>query len=395
MSFLRRLPLILRRIPPLLRRLSLLLRRLSPQVPIPRRMSRQAQVVNAILVALLLVGVMLSYRTVAVADTATTDSATARSSLVTKGQVTATVSAIGTVQSAAMANLSFAAPGTVTEINVKIGDAVKKDQVLAKINSAEAQDQLSAAQSNLTSAQQSLTRVRSTTTDASTIAFAQAQVTSAQSNVNAAQRAVNGTTLTAPIDGTVIAVNGTVGTSWNGATSGNGSTTDGQATSTSSGGAPFIQIADLTKLQVSASFPEVDAVKIKADQRVTVTWAALTQARAAGRVATVAPAARNQNNVNSYPVAVNLDWLPEDIRIGQTVTIAVAVADVDGVARVPVTAVRSQGSQHLAEVLRPDGKRETRVVEVGVQGDDFVEIRSGLALDEQVVLNRGGSRGNR
>jgi macrolide-specific efflux system membrane fusion protein len=355
--------------------------------------------VNAVLAALLLVGVLLSYRAVAVADAATTASGTARSSLATRGVVASTVSTTGTVQSGSMANVSFATSGPVTEINVKIGDVVNKDQVLAKISSAQAQEQLTAAQATLTSAEKSLSKVRSSTSDSATVAFAQAQVTNAQNGVNAAQRAINGTTLTAPMAGTVIAINGTIGNWSNGANTGNaadGTTGNGAASGgpTPSNGAAFIQIADLTKLQVSTSFPEVDAIRLKTDQAATVTWAALSGARAAGRVTTIAPAATNQNNLNSYAVVINLEWLPDGVRIGQTVTVTVTVAQVDDVVRIPVAGLRSNGQQQTAEVIRADGKRETRAVEVGLRGDQFAEIRSGLAPGEQVTLRSGGTRGN-
>ncbi|NJC67099.1 efflux RND transporter periplasmic adaptor subunit [Planosporangium flavigriseum] len=357
-------------------------------MPDLRRLRRPTLVVNAVLVALLLVGVMLSYRAVSAGYSAAANSGTAGIGLVTSGQVITTVSTIGTVQSAAMANLSFGAPGTVTEINVKTGDAVKKDQVLAKINSAKAQEQLSDAQASLSSAQQSLNRVRSTT-DANTVALAQSQVTSAQNSLNAAQRAVSGTTLTAPIDGTVIAVNGTVGTWWSGATA------DGQTASASSISTPFIQIADLSQLQVSTSFAEVDAMKIKADRPAMVTWPAMAGAQAAGRVTAIAPAASSQNSVNSYPATISLGALPDGVRIGQTVNVTVTTAEVNDAVRVPVAAVRSQGERHTTEVVRPDGTRETRALDIGLKGDQFVEIRSGLTPGERVTLHRDESRGSR
>jgi macrolide-specific efflux system membrane fusion protein len=108
----------------------------------------------------------------------------------------------------------------------------------------------------------------------------------------------------------------------------------------------------------------------------------------------VSPAATSQNNVNAYAVVVSLEWLPDGTRIGQTVTVTVTVARLDDVVRVPTAAVRISGHLHTAEVLRTDGRRETRVVEVGVQGDQFVEIRSGLNPGEQVALIRGGTRGD-
>jgi macrolide-specific efflux system membrane fusion protein len=140
-------------------------------------------------------------------------------------------------------------------------------------------------------------------------------------------------------------------------------------------------------MQVSASFAEADATKLKTDQVATVTWAALSGARATGRIATIAPTATTQNNVNSYAVTVSLDTLPTGIRIGQTVTVLVTVAQVDAAIRVPAAAVRGTGQRHTVEVVGADGKQAARAVEVGVLGDQFVEITSGLELGERVALN--------
>jgi macrolide-specific efflux system membrane fusion protein len=371
-------------------------------------------VVNGILGVALLAAAVASYRTVAVADTATTGTSASRAVAVSQGQVVSSVSASGSVQSAATASANFVTAGTVTEIDVKVGDAVKKDQVLAKVSPTTAQEQLTAAQANLTSAQQSLGRAQSATSpDAATIAAAQAQVTQAQNSVNSAQRAVDGTTLTAPMDGTVIAINGTVGGSSNSgsssggsstsASSGGGSSSSNNATtgnnstngqnnnsntsSNATGSTGFIQLADLGKLLVSASFAEADATKLTVNQAATVTWAALSGARTTGKITTIAPTATTQNNVNSYAVTVSLDTPPDGVRIGQTVTVSVIVAQATDAVRVPAAAVRGTGQRHTVEVVTGDGKRETRQVEVGVQGDQFVEITSGLSPGEQVALN--------
>src|SRR5262249_16793442 len=106
-----------------------------------------------------------------------------------------------------------------------------------------------------------------------------------------------------------------------------------------------------------------------------------------GRIATIAPIATMQNNVNSYPVTVSLDTLPTGIRIGQTVTVLVTVAQVDDAIRVPAAAVRGTGQRHAVEGVAANGTRAVRAVEVGVQGDQFVEITSGLQLGERVALN--------
>jgi membrane fusion protein, macrolide-specific efflux system len=384
---------------------------------------RPSLAVNVALGVLVLAGAVLSYRTVRVADAAAASTGTSnRTVAVSQGTVTQTVSASGTVQSSSTANANFLTSGTVTEIDVHVGDVVKTGQTLAKVNPAAANEQLAAAQANLAAAQQSYTRATSAATpDAATVAAAQAQVTQAQNSVAAAQRALTGTVLTAPMDGTVIAVNGTVGgssgsgasssgsgNSGSGGSGGGGSGAGGAGNSGNSGGAAtggssgssgstgFVQLADLTKMQVSASFAEADATKLKADQTATVVWSALAGARAQGRIATISPTATTQNNVNSYGVTITLDSLPDGIRIGQTTTVSVLVAQSDDVIRVPVAAVRTSGNAHTVDVVGADGSHETRRVEVGVQGDQFVEITSGLDVGERVALNTattGGTNG--
>jgi macrolide-specific efflux system membrane fusion protein len=388
-----------------------------PRLTVPAsalsRIRRPTLVINAVLVALLLTGAFLSYRTVAVADTTTTTSGSNRVVPVSQGRVTSSVSASGAVQSAATANANFGTAGTVTEIDVTVGDTVHTGQVLAKVNAAAAQDQLNAAQANLTSAQQSLTRARSATpVDAATVASAEAQVTSSQNSVNAAQRALDGTTLVAPAGGTVVAVNGTVGGSSGGSTAsgsgssgstangnagnagngnaGNGNSGSGAAASGTGSGSTtgFIQLADLTRMQISANFAEADATKLKTDQAANVTWAALSGARVTGKIATIAPSATVVNNINSYPVTVSLDSMPDGIRIGQTVTVLVTVAEsaADAI-RVPAAAVRGTGQLHTVNVVGTDNKQQPRRVEVGVQGDQFVEITAGVDIGERVALN--------
>ena len=176
-------------------------------------MRRPSLLVNAGLGVVALAGALWAYQTVAVSNT--TSSSTAgnqRYATVQAGTVVSTASATGTVQSANTANADFGTSGTVTEIDVKVGDAVTKGQVLARLDPTAAQDQLNTANANLASAQQSLARANAAApVDASAVASAQAQVAQAQVAVDADQRALDGTVLKAPMAGTVTAVNGSAG----------------------------------------------------------------------------------------------------------------------------------------------------------------------------------------
>ncbi len=136
---------------------------------------------------------------------------------------------------------------------------------------------------------------------------------------------------------------------------------------------------------MSASFAEADATKLKNGQVAKVTWAALPNTSAPAKVDTIAPTATTSNNVNSYAVVVSLDQIPAGVRIGQTVTVTVTVAEVDNVVRVPAAAVRTTGSRHVVTVVAASGN-ETRAVQVGVEGDSFTEITSGLAVGDRVLI---------
>ena len=351
--------------------------------------------VNAGLGVLAVVGAVWAFQTVTVASTTSTSTSGQRVVAVAVGDVVATVSASGTVQSASTANADFTSSGTVTEIDVKVGDQVGKGQVLAKVDPTAAQDSLNTAQANLNSAEQALSRARAATpSDAATIASAQAQVASDQSTVDSAQRALDGTVLKAPMSGTVTAVNGSVGASSSsssgasGSGGGSGSTGAAAASSSTSSSATsssgFIQLADLGQLEISAYFAEADATRLKVGQAATVAWSALADTSETGKVASISPTATAQNNVNSYQVLVSLSAKPDGIRLGQTVTAAVTVGESDGVLRLPSAAVRSAGGRFTVQ-LAAGG---TVPVQVGVQGDTFDEITDGLSEGQQVVVPR-------
>ncbi|MGI5246438.1 efflux RND transporter periplasmic adaptor subunit [Dactylosporangium sp. CA-139066] len=348
--------------------------------------------VNSVLVLAAAGGAFWAYQIVsgpaANADTGTTTTRT-RVVAVSTGNVSQTVSASGSVASASTANANFATSGTVTEIDVKVGDVVTKGQTLAKVDPTAAQASLDTAKANLTAAKAALTRDENNSADDATIASAEAQVATAQANVTSAQATVNGTVLTAPIAGTVTAVSGAVGSSSGGSSSSSGGGGGGNSTasssSSSSSGSGFIQLADLSKLQINASFAEADATKLKAGQTANVTWSALSGTRATGKVATISPTATTSNNVNTYAATISLDSLPDGVRLGQSTTAVVTIAEAQNVLRIPSTALRTAGGQRTVTV-QVNGQNEERQVEVGITGGGFVEVKSGLQAGEQVVI---------
>jgi multidrug efflux pump subunit AcrA (membrane-fusion protein) len=255
----------------------------GPKPSLVKRFGTQARrpvlLVNLVLGALILAGGGFAYASVA--DTVTSSAATRAGSgirfPVRVQTVTQTASASGSVASSDVVTANFTTDGTVTAIYVKLGQAVTKGQELARINATAADEQLTTAKDNLTAAEDSLTRARDSD-DTTAIDSAQLQVDSAQDAVTSAQAAVDGVVLKAPIGGTIIAQNGTIGASTGssnsssgGSAAGSGSGTGGSGSSGSGDGGTggtggtgatssstssssgFIQIANLGRMEVDAA----------------------------------------------------------------------------------------------------------------------------------------------
>jgi macrolide-specific efflux system membrane fusion protein len=271
----------------------------------------------------------------------------------------------------------FVTAGKVSEIKVKLGDVVQAGTELATVDATEPNAELATAKKNLTAAKDALSRA-----DAKGKTAAQNQVDQAKSAVDAAQRKVDGTVLKAPMTGTVVAINGAVG----GSSAPTGQSAGQNATN-------FMVLADLTKLQVNANVPEADATRLKNDQTATVTWNALTGTTATGKITSISPTASTSGNVVSYPIAVTLDTIPTGTKLGQSVKLTVTVERVENAIYVPNAAVRSVGGRSIVTVVT-NGKQETRAVQIGLKGDSFTVIASGLTVGEQVVLATATTGGN-
>jgi macrolide-specific efflux system membrane fusion protein len=153
-----------------------------------------------------------------------------------------------------------------------------------------------------------------------------------------------------------------------------------------------MQIADLTKMEIDASFAEADATKLTVGMPADVTWNALTGATATGKVASIDPTATTTNNVVSYGVVVDLTTLPKGIRIGESTNVVVTTASKQNVLAVPSTAVTGVGSTGVVTVYN-NGVTSRQRVGIGLVGDTLTEITSGLQAGQLVVLPSVTSNG--
>jgi HlyD family secretion protein len=305
---------------------------------------------------------------------------------VVQNNLAVTVSATGPI-SANVYNLSFSATGTVTEIDVKVGQSVRAGQVLAKIDPTSlqnvlnsAQAQLNTAQVNYNNAEVAVTDAQKAQTDSDAVAqdaynavvnpgpgkpaptsqqiqqaqdqlnqaltqaqnavnSAQAQLTSAQAQLNSAQVQVQAAqanmsqaTLAAPVSGEITAVNGSVG----------GSSSGGSAGSSGAGASPFIQMVNLSSLQIVAQVNEADIGTVNTGQAVQFTVQAFPSDTFYGTVVGISPVGQTSSNVVTYPVTIAVDaQSASQARLfpGMTASVTITTQQAVGATLVPNTAL--------------------------------------------------------
>jgi multidrug efflux pump subunit AcrA (membrane-fusion protein) len=328
-----------------------------------------------------------------------------RTTAVTRTSVVETVSAAATVQSAYTASADFGTSGTVSEIDVKVGDVVSAGQQLAKLDATEANQQVTVAKSNLAAAQEDLDDAESASTTTTTgngqTGASQQSATSLQAKVDQAELALQqakdalaATTLKAPGAGTVTAINGSVGqragsSSSNGSSNGsNGSSnsnSNSSSSTSSSSSSGFVVLTDMTNLVVKANVAEIDVSKLKVGQDASVTINALPDTPVTAKVSQVDLTPTTSNNIVQFGVTLGLTQPPAGLRPGQSASVAITVARADDALAVPSAAVRTVGGQSSVTVLS-GGQQVSRAVEVGVRSESLVQITSGLTDGEEVVL---------
>jgi multidrug efflux pump subunit AcrA (membrane-fusion protein) len=158
-------------------------------LPVPGRgtwlTGTRAFMIGLGLVAVLLVG-LIAHDTVFAQPAA----AAIRTATADRGTVSSVVSGTGSLVPAGRMNVNFKVAGTLTEVDVKVGDKVTTGAVLAKLDSSTQQSSLAQAQAALASAQANLQSTQSPVT-AAQVAQLQHQLSAAQQNYNDTVASVN------------------------------------------------------------------------------------------------------------------------------------------------------------------------------------------------------------
>lgn len=406
-------------------------------------------------------------------------------SKVRRGTVSLTASAAGTIQAVATRGLSFSVSGTVSEVDVRPGQSVTAGQVLARIDSADAQTAVDSAQDTVDSAQTALDTAEQTPAPTSgtgsggcvapaayvvpagvlpaggtkspspsaspsptgspsptasgrptasptarptatgtrpttqpggpgrgsgtgtggqgsggrgasgsgacarggsgggsggqggsgghggstdSVFSAQQQLNNARLALTQAQQKLAGTVITAPVAGKVLSVAGTVG----------GAETPGST--------PFLSLGGVNDTEVTAQFTEADVAHLAVGQPATITLPDRAGQKYTGKVSQVSPAGTTSGRLVRYAVLIAFDQVPDDLLYGQSADVAVTTESVDNALYVSSSAVTGISNGTGTVTVREDGRDRQRTVHIGLRGDQYTEIQSGLSEGDSVVV---------
>ena len=104
-----------------------------------------------------------------------------------------------------------------------------------------------------------------------------------------------------------------------------------------------------------------------------------------GKVSQVSPAGTTSGRLVKYPVMIAFDQVPADLLYGQSANVAVTTQSVSDVLYVSSAAVTTNADGTATVTVRANGQDQTRTVQIGLRGDQYTEIKSGLSEGESVV----------
>lgn len=228
------------------------------------------------------------------------------------------------------------------------------------------------------------------------IANAKAGTTRAKASMTNAKSTLDQTVVGAPSDGVVLkkyVEQGTIITS-------------GLSLNTS--GASIVEIGDISRMYVDVSVDETDIAKVKIGQTVDVSFDAYPGVPFAGKVVKIDPQAQVESNVTTVHVRVEVDNKApsfHSLKPAMNATCEFVVGEAHSVLTVSSDAIHNEGGVTTVDVatggktapvdpatgMPPDPNTrigiviERRTVQVGQDGNDTTEIKSGLQAGEMVV----------
>lgn len=329
---------------------------------------------------------------------------TYNSATVQKQNISTSITATGTIEPVTEVEVGTQVSGIIDKIYVDYNSEVKRGQVIAELDKTNLLSKLASAQSNLSNAQSDLafqkanynrfkTLYEKGLVSANDYENAKLSYDKAVQTVKVQQQAVQEAqtnlgyaTITAPINGVVLAKK----------------VEEGQ-TVASSMTTPtlFIIAQDLTDMRVIANIDEADIGGVKEGQRVSFTVDAFPDDTFEGTVTQVRQQATTESNVVTYEVVISAPNNDLKLKPGLTANVTIYTLEKNGVMAVPSKALRFTPNeaimtkeQTIEDVQAPaklwtlNGNTfKAHAVELGTTNGSLTEIISGIDEGTEVLVD--------
>ncbi|HEY2793558.1 MAG TPA: HlyD family efflux transporter periplasmic adaptor subunit, partial [Micromonosporaceae bacterium] len=148
----------------------------------------------------------------------------------------------------------------------------------------------------------------------------------------------------------------------------------------------FIVLGGANSLAVEASFSEADVAPIRVGQHASVSLATHPGITYPATVSQIDPAGTTSGSLVKYGVQLVFTKVPSDLLIGQSADVAVVTQSVPNAIYVPAAAIKSGPNGASQVTVRTGSGEATRTVTVGADGDQGMQVTSGLTAGQIVVV---------
>ena len=145
-----------------------------------------------------------------------------------------------------------------------------------------------------------------------------------------------------------------------------------------------VTIVRTNPLRIRIDIPEQAIPEVKVGQSVSITTSAWPDKNFAGRVARIAPNVSATSR--TMTVEAEIDNSGNSLKPGQFATVRILQERAEPAVLIPARALLNQAGVNRVYVIK-DGHAEQRLVQTGQTEGDLIEIRNGIAADEQVATS--------
>ena len=209
--------------------------------------------------------------------------------------------------------------------------------------------------------------------DSTALEIAQASLKNAQLQLLQAQKNLDGAAITAPMDGSVTAVNGEIG----------GTVKTGA----------FITLIDQESPQIQVNMDETDLANFAVGCQAQITFDSIPGQTFSGVVTQVSPTLVESTSGSSVQGYISLNQNKtlsgKNLPIGLTASVEVTYGEAQDTLVVAAQAVYppQDGGKPYVYILNTQGQPEKREIELGLKTVALAEIKSGLSEGEKVIIS--------